>query len=65
MFGLNIRKRRLAANMTISALAKEAGCDNRMIEFIEQGVRVPSLALATAIAGALHCTVDDLVQGND
>lgn len=53
-FGLWIKKRRKALDLTQSALAELAGCSTAMIEKIEADQRRPSLQLADLLADALE-----------
>ena len=58
----NIRNIREKAGMTQKQLAEAVFVDQAMICKIEKGIKMPSLPLSIAIAAALHCTVNELVQ---
>lgn len=61
--GTTIAKWRTSAMMTQQRLSNSSGISQGMISYIERDLR-PGVSLATvaALAHALHCTVDDLVQ---
>jgi transcriptional regulator with XRE-family HTH domain len=61
--GKNIKKYRLAAELTQAKLAEIVGCSDRHIGKIEGG-NIPSLAVTVAIANALNVGIDQLVYGN-
>lgn len=61
----NIRKYRLAANMSQSQLAKEAGVDQSAICKLEKGLFIPTVVLLDEIARSLHVTLDELVHGTN
>ncbi len=58
----NIKSIREKAGMTQKQLAEAVFVDQAMICKIEKGIKMPSLPLSIAIATALHCTVNELVQ---
>lgn len=60
--GENIAQRRRAADMTQEQLAEKVNVHQTMIAKIEIGRKVPGIYLATDIARALHCTLDELVS---
>lgn len=60
---LNIRKRRLAAGMTIKDVAIALGISNQMIVKIERGdVRIQPDKMLT-ISNLFSCSIDDLFDG--
>lgn len=58
----NIKSIREKAGMTQKQLAEAVFVDQAMICKIEKGIKMPSLPLSIAIASALSCTVNELVQ---
>lgn len=60
--GENIARRRKAENLTQEQLAEKVAVHQTMIAQIEIGRKVPGIYLATDIAKALHCTLDELVS---
>jgi transcriptional regulator with XRE-family HTH domain len=58
-----LRDRRLAAGLKQAELAERAGCRQSTISQIESGARRGGVNLLNALAGALGCTVDDLING--
>ena len=61
--GLNIKNRRLEYEITQDELAKRIVCSQPMVKYIENGEKIPSLALSKKLATALNCKIDDLVNG--
>ena len=59
-----VRQRRLALGLSKLAVARAAGLDQRAITFVENSIRVPSIATLYRIAFALGTTVGDLVNEN-
>lgn len=55
-----ILERMETLEITQSHLAEECGVSQQMINFICNGKRMPSLALALKIAHVLGCAVEDL-----
>lgn len=62
--GANIKVRREAANMTQEQLAEKVGVARPLITQFERGSKVPTVILGNLIAQALHCTLNDLVNGD-
>ena len=62
-FGLNVRKRREALDLTQLAAAERADLDPTYISGIERGVRNPSLISIARLAKALDLTVSELCEG--
>lgn len=61
--GENIRKKRLKHMMTINELAESANIDEKNLNRIELGERVPSTYTLAKIAGALSVNPGDLYKG--
>lgn len=61
--GENIRKSRLKHMMTINELAESANIDEKNLNRIELGERVPSTYTLAKIAGALSINPGDLYKG--
>ncbi len=64
-FGLNVRRRREALDLTQEALAEKAGLDQTYISGIERGVRNPGIKNVVRLARALGITTAKLVEGVD
>lgn len=58
---INMVERRKALGLSQTDLATKAGVTQGAISMIEKGIRTPSLDVIIKIAGALGCTVDDLI----
>ncbi len=63
LFGLNLKRLRLAKNMSQEALGAEAGLHRTYIGTVERGEKNISLTNICKLAAALECTVSDLVEG--
>ena len=63
-FGKNCRVLRERMGISQSKLADKVGVRPPMINFIESGTKIPSLALSLRIADVLGTTVDELCRGN-
>jgi len=61
--GARVRRRREQYDLSQSELAKRISCNQSMIYFIEQGEKIPSLALTRKLAKALNYSLDELVNG--
>lgn len=59
-WGIKVRKRREALDLTQERLAQLTGLRQATISRIELGVQVPSDRLKWVIAGALGCSLDEL-----
>ena len=59
----NLKKHRISAGLSQAELAKRVGANQSMIAHIENGFKVPSLALTVELADALGTTLDALVRG--
>lgn len=59
---VNVRRRRLEAGLSMNELAKRIDHYAPAVKRIEDEESMPGLGMATRIAEALGCTVDDLLQ---
>lgn len=59
---MDIKKLRLLAGMSQERLARESGVSRIAIARYEAGERVPSIKIASQIAKALGCKIDDLID---
>ena len=59
--GRNLRKLRAGTDLSQEAFAEKVGVAPRYIQWIEAGKRLPSLAVAEAMRGALKTTWDKLL----
>lgn len=64
ILGANIRKARVANNMTQEAAASAVGLSVNYYRQIELGNKVPQLKTFVNIANALQVSADTLLQGN-
>ena len=62
-FGKNCKAIRESLGLSQSYLADQVGVRPPMINFIENGTKLPSLALSLRIADVLGTTVDFLCKG--
>ena len=62
-FGANVRRLRLARNMTQEKLAGLAGCKRTTIVNIESGRQGASLILVGWLRSGLRCSWKDLMRG--
>lgn len=62
-FGINVRSRREALGLSQERLAASAGLHRTYVGSIERGERNISLENIVAIARALNCRPDELLQG--
>jgi transcriptional regulator with XRE-family HTH domain len=62
-FGLNVRKRREARQLTQEALAEKSGLHPTYVSGIERGVRNASLLIVARIAKGLGTTISELSRG--
>lgn len=63
-FGANLRAARARANISQEQLANKAGISAASIFGYENGLMVPGVDKAYAIAQALGCTPNDLIGWN-
>ena len=61
--GKSVRSRRDALCLSQRDLARAAGTTAAAVSHIERSVRRPSASLLARIAGALQCSMDDLLAG--
>ena len=59
---MSIKHRRLMALMTQRELAQAANISTLSVIRYESGERTPTLDIASKIAKALNCTVDELLK---
>ncbi|MCP4445780.1 MAG: helix-turn-helix transcriptional regulator [Myxococcales bacterium] len=59
--GGNVRRLRLALEMTQDRLAKSAGLDVRYVQRIERGQVNPSISVLVLLANALEADVEELL----
>ena len=57
-----VRAKRKQLNMTGPELASKVGISQAMLSYIESGEKRPGIGTLVALARALECKVDDLVQ---
>ena len=62
--GENIKKYRIAKNLTQEELAEVVGVAQSMICQIERGTKTPTLPLGKDIAIALNCPLEALLGGS-
>lgn len=60
--GPSMRRRRLAAGLTLDQLAEASGVSSAMISEVERSVKNPTVRLAYQIARALKCTLSELLD---
>lgn len=63
--GPNVRRRRLAAGLTLEQLAEASGVSTTMLSEVERSVKNPTVKLAYQIARALRCSLTDLLDDGD
>lgn len=61
--GINIKKARENAGISQKDLAIEIGITPAMLNQVEKGLKIPSLAVSLEIAKSLNTTVDELCKG--
>ena len=59
--GYNLKCRREAVGLDQQELAERVGSSQSIISYIEKGIKIPSVALLTAIADVLDCSIDMLL----
>ena len=62
--GYNIKNRRESIGLEQTELAERVKTTQAMISYIENGSKIPSVALLTAIADVLGSSVDELLGRN-
>lgn len=61
-FGMAVRRIRLSRNLTIEALAEDAGISYSYLGEIERGLRNPTLSVISALARSLAVEAGDLLR---
>jgi transcriptional regulator with XRE-family HTH domain len=61
VLGRELRRRRIAAGLSLNRLAEMSGLSQPMIGFIEKGTSVPTVASLYRIARALGVAVGEIV----
>lgn len=61
--GVNLRKLSGEAGLTTSSLAKSVGVSTSIMTRMVNGEQIPSFLQALALAEALDCSLDALVEG--
>ena len=64
-FGLNVRRRREALDLTQEVLAEKADLDQTYISGIERGLRNPGIVNVGKLSKALRLTTSELCKGVD
>ena len=64
-FGIVLRRRREAAEVSQEALAADAGLHRTYISMLERGVRMPSILVVRQVAEALGTTMGELLTEVD
>ena len=59
--GYTLKCRREAVGLDQQELAERVGSSQSIISYIEKGIKIPSVALLTAIADVLDCSIDMLL----
>ena len=59
--GYNLKCRREAVGLDQQELAERVGSSQSIISYIEKGIKIPSVALLTAIADVRDCSIDMLL----
>ena len=59
----NLKKFRKQQGLSQKELAQVVGVNQTMIAHIENGVKIPSLAVSLELAAALNTTDDELCKG--
>lgn len=60
--GENIKTKRLNLGLTQEELARAVGIGRSMVAQIERGSKIPNLMLGRDIAGALGCSMENLLE---
>lgn len=60
-FGVALREQRVQKNLSQDTLAYAAGLDRTYISLLELGRRSPTLDTMTALCGALHVRISDII----
>jgi transcriptional regulator with XRE-family HTH domain len=62
VFGRHLRELRLARGLTQAEIAERCGTMVPVISNLERGMTVPTLSTLIHLAGALQCTMGELVK---
>lgn len=62
---MNIAKYRKAAGMSQGQLADRLGISRSTVAMWETGVSAPRVGMLLALAGVIHCTVEELLEVSD
>lgn len=63
LFGRNVNRLRLLADLTQEALAERADISRRYLQEIEKGDKLPTIRILSSLRKALQCSWDDLLAG--
>jgi len=63
LFGRNVNRLRLLANLTQEALAEKADISRRYLQEIEKGDKLPTIRILSSLRRALKCDWEDLLSG--
>lgn len=59
----NLTALRKRCGLTQRELAQSAGLSERYVQYLEKGLRAPSLLAAVQLREVLGCTLDEMVDG--
>ena len=62
---MNLKEKRLEKDMTQAELADRLGIKRQRLSNYEVGIREPNIDTLKALAKALECTVDELIEDED
>ncbi|WP_084534690.1 helix-turn-helix domain-containing protein [Nocardia yamanashiensis] len=62
-FGINVRRRREEAGLTLEQLSIQSSVSRAMLSKVERGEKSPTIGVASRIAHALGASLSDLVGG--
>ena len=62
LFGAAVRRRRMAASLSLETLAERAGLHPTYVSMVERGVRKPTLDVAARLAKALKVGLPKLIE---
>lgn len=61
--GTNIRRRRMALDLSQVYVAEQVGISQPMLNQVERGTKNPSLQASAGIAKVLQCRIEDFLDG--
>lgn len=61
--GTNIRRRRMALDLSQVYVAEQVGISQPMLNQVERGTKNPSLQVSAEIAKVLQCRIEDFLDG--